>query len=119
MDLHITSNKENRLLNRREIDFSIVQDGSTPSKNEIKMELCKKLNLDPESVIVVRIEQSTGVRQCHGIAHAYASKELVERSEPRYLVDRMKGIKKAKVQSPEKEEKAKEPVENKSKEKAE
>lgn len=93
MELSITSNKENKLLGRREIEFNVVQDGSTPSKNDIKAELCKKLNLDPESVIVVKLDQSTGVKQGHGFAHAYPSKEMIEKLEPLYLVNRMKGIK--------------------------
>ncbi len=97
MELSITSNKENKLLGRREIGFNVVQEGSTPSKNEVKAELCKKLNLDPESVIVVKLDQSTGVKQGHGSAHAYPSKEAVEKFEPLYLVNRMKGIKGAKV----------------------
>ena len=98
MELSITSNKENKLLGRREIEFNVVQEGSTPSKNEIKAELCKKLNIDPESVIIVKVDQSTGVKQGHGFAHAYSSKEMIEKFEPDYLVSRMKGIKGAKVQ---------------------
>lgn len=97
MEINVTSNKENKLLNRREIDFYVIQDGSTPSKNEIKTELCKKLNLDPESVMVVRVDQTTGLRQARGIAHAYSSKEQVEKFEPVHLVNRMKGIKGAKA----------------------
>ena len=97
MDIQIKSDKENKLLKRREIDFNVVQDGSTPSKKDIKEELCKRLNLNPEAVIVVRVDQSTGVRQGQGTAHAYPSKELVAKSEPGYLVDRMNGVKKAKA----------------------
>jgi ribosomal protein S24E len=93
MEINVTSNKENKLLNRKEIDFYIIQDGSTPSKKEIKTELCKKLNLDPESVMIVRVDQTTGLRQVHGMAHAYSSKEQVEKFEPDYLMNRMKGIK--------------------------
>ena len=93
MELSITSNKENKLLGRREIEFNVVQEGSTPSKNEIKAELCKKLNLDPESVIIVKVDQSTGVKQGRGFAHAYPSKEAIEKFEPVHLVNRMKGIK--------------------------
>ena len=104
--MDIKSNKENKLLGRRDIEFNVVQDGSTPSKNEIKAELCKKLNLNPDSVIVVKVDQSTGVRQGHGFAHAYPSKEMIEKSEPVYLVNRMNGIKGAKVTKGKKEKAA-------------
>jgi small subunit ribosomal protein S24e len=93
MEINVTSNKENKLLNRREIDFYVIQDGSTPSNKDIKTELCKKLNLDPEAVMVVSIDQTTGLRQSHCTAHAYPSKEQVEKFEPAHLINRMKGIK--------------------------
>jgi small subunit ribosomal protein S24e len=93
MEINVTSNKENKLLNRKEIDFYVIQDGGTPSKKEIKTELCKKLNLDPESVMIVRMDQTTGLRQAHCVAHAYPSKEQVEKFEPVHLMNRMKGIK--------------------------
>jgi ribosomal protein S24E len=113
MEIQITSNRENKLLERKEIGFSIVQEGSTPSKKEIKEELCKKLNLDPESVIIVKVEQSRGIRVGRGIAHAYPSKELVESSEPEHLVNRMKGIKGAKAAAGAKKEEAKPPAKGK------
>jgi len=93
MEINVTSNKENKLLNRREIDFYVIQDGSTPSKKDIKIELCKKLNLDPEAVMIVRVDQTTGLKQAYGTAHAYQTKEQVEKFEPEHLMNRMKGIK--------------------------
>ena len=43
MELKITSNDENKLLNRREIRFSVEQEDSTPSKDALTKEICKRL----------------------------------------------------------------------------
>ena len=113
MDLNITSDKENKLLGRREINFNIVQEGSTPSKKDIRVEICKKLNLDPETVIIVKVDQSTGVRQGIGVTHAYKSKEQIAKQEPSHLVDRMNGVKGTKVKKEKKAEAKKEGKEKK------
>ena len=111
--MNITSDKENKLLGRREINFNIVQEGSTPSKKDIRVEICKKLNLDPETVIIVKVDQSTGVRQGIGVAHAYKSKEQIAKQEPSHLVDRMNGVKGTKVKKEKKAEAKKEGKEKK------
>lgn len=89
MELKIISNNENALLNRKEIRFEAVQEGSTVRKDELKKELCKRLNLHPDSTIIVRIDQGYGVKECSGIAHAYQSKEMLEKYESKRLVARI------------------------------
>ncbi len=83
MELKILSNNENKLLKRKEISFSVVQDGGTVNKAELSKELCKKLNLHPESTIITRIDQGYGMKGSTGIAHAYQTKEMLEKYEPR------------------------------------
>ncbi len=89
MEFKITSNKENKLLERKEITFSVDQDTSTISREEITREICRKLSLDPESTIVVRIDQGFGSRESTGIAHSYSSRELLNRYEPKHVLSRM------------------------------
>ncbi|HII10281.1 MAG: 30S ribosomal protein S24e [Candidatus Micrarchaeaceae archaeon] len=93
MELKILSNNENKLLKRKEISFSVVQEGGTVNKAELSKELCKKLNLHPESTIITRIDQGYGMKGSTGMAHAYQTKEELEKYEPRKLLER--GAKKA------------------------
>jgi ribosomal protein S24E len=88
MELKINSNQENRLLNRREIMFSVEQDGSTPSKVELVKEICKKLNLSPDSTIIVRVDQGFGRKESSGVAHSYSDRKLMEKSEPKHITAR-------------------------------
>ena len=93
MELKIISNTENKAFGRREIQFNILQDGSTSKRADVHAELCKTLNLKPESTIVVKMQQRFGTRESSAVAHAYETKELMVRYEPHYLLDRISGQK--------------------------
>ncbi len=111
MEVSILSDTNNPMMDRREIAFSVVQDDRTSSKDEIKQELCKKMNLSPESTIIVEVKQEFGMKRSSGMAHSYKTKEQMERSEPRYLIARLtkKGKKEAAPkEEPKKEEKKEE-----------
>ena len=98
MELNILSNNENKLLNRKEIRFSVMQDSSTVEREAVKREICKKLNLSPDSTIVVRIDQKFGGRESSGIAHSYGTKELLDKYESKKLLAKI-GKKEAKASS--------------------
>ncbi|MGD0729485.1 MAG: hypothetical protein ABR981_05405 [Candidatus Micrarchaeaceae archaeon] len=107
MEMKILSNNENKLLNRKEIKFWVLQDSSTVRKEDIKKEICKKLNLSPENTIVVRIDQGFGTKESSGIAHSYETKELLEKYESKRLQARIakKAAKSEKKEEPKQEEK--------------
>ena len=108
MELKVLSNVENNLLSRKEIVFSVVQESSTVSKNELVKELSKKLNLNPEGTIIIKLDQSFGVKQSMGLAHSYKSKDLLEKYEPKHLISRLTGKKEKKAEQPKPEPKAEE-----------
>ena len=89
MELRIISNNENKMLSRKEIRFSVMQDGGTVSRAELAKELCKKLNLHPESTIITRIDQGFGMRESTGMAHAYQTKDALEKYEPKKILARI------------------------------
>lgn len=88
MDITITYDRENKVLNRREIGFSIDKQSGTPNKSEISKEVCKKLNLDPECTVVVKVDQEFGRKTSTGIIHSYESKELLQKHAPKHILDR-------------------------------
>lgn len=115
MEVSIMSDTNNPVMDRREIKFSVVQEGKTASRDEIKTEICKKLNLSPDATIITEIDQEFGVRRCSGSAHSYKSKEALEKAEPRYLLARLvkRDKKKEAPQEPKEEAKAEAPKEAK------
>lgn len=89
MDISIQSDTNNRMLQRREIGFVAVQEAGTPRRDELKKEICKKLSLDPDSTILVEVNQEFGMRRSAGIVHSYKSKEQLMKAEPKYLTERL------------------------------
>lgn len=89
MELKIVSSNDNKLMSRKEIRFSVDQDGSTASRDMLTKEICKKLNLNPDFTIIVRIDQGFGKKESTGTAHSYDSKEMLEKYEPKHLLTRI------------------------------
>jgi small subunit ribosomal protein S24e len=90
MELKITDDKENALMGRREIAFYIDGEEKTPATVEVKVELCKRLNLDPDSTIVTKVQQRFGIRRVECTAHSYKEKGALERNEPAHIIEREK-----------------------------
>ena len=88
MELKILSNNENTFLKRKEIKFLVEQEASTASRAELAKEICKKLNLNPESTIVVKVDQGFGHKESTGVAHSYQNKEMLEKTEPKHILAR-------------------------------
>jgi ribosomal protein S24E len=98
MDIEILSTQENKSIGRKEIKLLANYAGSTPSRDSIKEELCRKLNLNPELVVIRKIDQVYGMHSSKAVAHMYTDKALMS-IEPKYLSKReeRKAAKKAKA----------------------
>lgn len=75
MELKISNERENKLLGRREIEAVVTYAGKTPAKDEIKVELCKKLNLNPDTTMIMNVRQEYGTMVSDVVAYAYSDKE--------------------------------------------
>ena len=80
---------DNKLFDRKEIQF-IIDNGEaqTPRKLDVKAELCKKLSLNPDTMIIVSIKQEFGSRSLNGSAHFYNSKESITKFEAAHILSR-------------------------------
>jgi ribosomal protein S24E len=79
MDISISSEKENKLFSRKEILFTATSTGSkTPSKEEVKEAICKKLSLNPDLTTVIKITQEYGSNVSEIIVHSYSKKEAMD-----------------------------------------
>ena len=101
MDLKLGKESENKLLGRKEISFTMSHKGKTPTVDEAKVAICKKLNLSPDLTVVVSINPIYGSTESEILAHSYATKEAMS-VEKKHLFARAekKAAKSAKAEAP-------------------
>lgn len=80
--------KNNPLLQRREVHFLVVQNLGTPSRQEIKDKLAAYLNSKPELVIIERMKQEFGKRETRGYAKIYESMDRLKNVETEHIIQR-------------------------------
>ena len=88
MDIKVTEEKNNPLLQRREVHFSVSQNLGTPSRQEIKNKLAAYLNSKPELVIIERMKPEFGKRETRGYAKIYESMDRLKNVETEHIIQR-------------------------------
>lgn len=104
MDLQITQQRENALLDRVEVSFSVIGSGPTPSRKEVKEALCAKLGANPKLVVIDGIKQGFGIAMATGLAKIYKDEKSLKIEEA-YKLGRETGEKKKKEAGGAKEKK--------------
>jgi small subunit ribosomal protein S24e len=91
MEVEIDSKKNNPLLNRTEIYFTIKHLGEkTPNREVIRAELAEKINVKKEDVIVDSIHTTFGFQKITGYAKVYSSPEKLKGLEREHILIRNK-----------------------------
>lgn len=90
MELTIKDKKENKVLNRTELTFSVVHEEAPPKRSQVQSSIANKLNTKPELVVVVKMLNTFGTRRLVGKANVYSSKEALSEYERKYLQKRWK-----------------------------
>lgn len=88
MEIKVLEEKNNPLLQRREIRFSVSHDLGTPSRDEIKSKIAAYLNSKPELVIIERMRSEFGKRETRGYAKIYETVERMKNVETEHIVQR-------------------------------
>jgi ribosomal protein S24E len=90
MKVNIISKKQNPLLKRKEVTFSVdhAQNGGTPSRVEVSKQLASLLQTKPEMVYVKNMETKTGQMIAAGKANVYDSIEQGKLMEPKHITAR-------------------------------
>lgn len=95
MEIEIDSKKNNPLINRTEVRFTIRHKGEgTPNREIVRSELAEKLNVKKEDVVVDNIHSSFGVQQIKGYAKIYNTVENAKGWERSHILERNKLIEK-------------------------
>ncbi|MGC8710660.1 MAG: hypothetical protein ACP5RF_03590 [Candidatus Micrarchaeia archaeon] len=77
IDISIKKDFENKLLERREVIAEALYAGGTPSREAIKEQVCKKLNLDPKLTVIVKVNPMYGVTKSDIILYSYKSESAM------------------------------------------
>ena len=90
MKVNIISKKQNPLLKRKEVTFSVdhAQNGGTPPRVEVSRQLASLLSTKPELVYVKNMETKTGQMVAVGEANVYDSIEQGKLMEPKHVIAR-------------------------------
>lgn len=89
MELNITKEDYNPVLERKELEFE-VSANVTPSREEIKKKLAALKNAKDELIVIKYIKHLFGEHRAVGKAHIYKSAEMLKKVEPKYLLERGK-----------------------------
>ncbi len=89
MDVKIVSQKENPVLKRKEVEFTVEHtQGKTPLRLDIKRLIASQLQVSDKLVFVKRMKTLTGTSTTVGAANAYESEAQAKLIEPGYIVKR-------------------------------
>jgi len=111
MEVEIDTKRNNPLLNRTEIYFTIKHLGEkTPNREIIRAELADKLNMKKEDVIVDSVHTTFGIQEITGYAKVYSSHDKLKGLEREHILVRNK-LMQAKKKEKKEGAKAAKPVE--------
>jgi len=88
MDIRIIKDKKNLLLNRRELDFIVRYEGSTPSRNDVKNKLAAMLNAPLALLVIQKIKTEFGMQEAKGYAKLYEDAARLKEVELAYVQKR-------------------------------
>lgn len=88
MKIEITQDKENALLNRRDILFGVTPEKEVCSRNIVKNKLVALLDTKPGLLILDRMNTQYGMQEVVGYARLYDTVQDLKRIEPAYMIAR-------------------------------
>lgn len=88
MDILIREDKNNPLLNRRELDFVVKYEGSTPSRSDVRNKLAAMLNAPLELLVIRKMTPEFGMQEANGYAKLYEEESRMKELELEYVLKR-------------------------------
>jgi ribosomal protein S24E len=101
MLIKIDSTKDNPLLKRKEIGFTIVHGPKekTPQRTEVRKALAVEMKISDEVVFIKRMHTKTGTNITQGVANVYQNVEQATIVEPEYIRKRNSSSEKLKEEA--------------------
>ncbi|WP_319539789.1 30S ribosomal protein S24e [uncultured Methanospirillum sp.] len=88
MEISITSDKQNELLSRRELEFTLNYTGATPSRKLVQAKLAAMMNAGKDQVVLDSMKCRFGISVLRGSARVYQNKDDLVKLERGYLMTR-------------------------------
>ena len=90
MQVKIESTKDNPLLKRKEVGFTIVQGPKekTPQRLEVKKAVAVEMQTSDDVVVIKHMRTKTGTNVTQGVANVYQSVAQAKLVEPEYIQKR-------------------------------
>ncbi|MDR0767698.1 MAG: 30S ribosomal protein S24e [Methanosarcinales archaeon] len=88
MEIKIVKDLDNKLLNRKELDFTVEYEGPTPSRANVRKKLAALLNKDVNLVLVQSMESEYGHQLAKGYAKVYESADRMKQIEAKHVLKR-------------------------------
>jgi len=101
MKIEVIEEKENKLLNRKEIKATITGFEKTPTREEVRNQLIAKLGSDEKKLLLDEIKQEYGKKQAIAFVKIYKNEEELQKYEPKYKIKRNNLLKEEKKQTEE------------------
>ncbi len=83
MKMHLLSQKEEKLFQRKEVAFKVEFEKVTPNKEELKKQISEHLKVNPELVKIEKADQTYGERSAEVTALVYSDKDFMKKVEVR------------------------------------
>ena len=78
MKIEIVKEKENKLLNRKEIDFKVTYEAGTPRIGDIRKELIGAIHSKDSLTVIDSLRPSFGAKRLAGHAKVYKDEESLK-----------------------------------------
>jgi small subunit ribosomal protein S24e len=94
MEIEITEERENRLLGRKEVFFRLCHEeegekkGASPSRPQARDALIKKLQCNPNLLVIDRMRTEFGKRETVGYAKVYENEDRLREIEREHIIKR-------------------------------
>ena len=88
MDIKIIEEKNNPLLNRRELVFKVDHESATPSRKSIVDRIAATMNSKEGLVVIDNLKTEFGKRETIGYAKIYETEERAKQVERPHITER-------------------------------
>jgi small subunit ribosomal protein S24e len=88
MQINVIEEKENPLLNRRELQIKIEHPAGTPARIEVKNAVAAELKVEPQRVIVGSMKAAFGKKETIAYIKIYESPENARQIEAEHILKR-------------------------------
>ena len=88
MKVEVIEEKENPLLDRKEIKATITGFEKTPTREEVRNQLIAKLGTDSKKLLLDEIKQEYGKKQAIAFVKIYKNEEALQKYESKHKIKR-------------------------------